>query len=269
MAFRSTLTLLLWLLWLPLSAYGQPPLGGAKSVIHLGYGWVDGFLTKQGDAPGNRILQEVTSRLQAKGFEVKLKQAPFKRVITAFTLDKLDILFPIINSGDLPDGGYFKWGYRRVPLSTLPFYHGGRFVIYSRKESPKYHGVDGLKKVHVGLLTGVYIPTRLLPPTDFHVDEIFDASQAFQMLKAGRIDALVMHDRWAQEVLDQETAQQLHHGDPFGHIVGGFILQQTPEGVRLLAHLNQILGQMITDGTMTRIYAEFPQAQTLVRPPQQ
>jgi ABC-type amino acid transport substrate-binding protein len=235
--------------------------------IQLGYGLIEGFIEKDGTGPGNEMLQGVVERLRNKGYGVTTHRQPFKRVISTFVLGKFDAIFPIINSGDLPSGGYEKWGYARTPLTSIPLYNGGRFVIYTHKNQPKRDSVESLKNLKIGVLTGIYIPSVLRPPTDYRIEEIFSATQAFKMLSANRIDALVMHDRWARSILDENPSEEIHHGEPFGTILGGFIVQQEETGARNLAHINQALAEMIMDGTYNRILDRYPNALSIVRPP--
>ncbi|MEG3638202.1 substrate-binding periplasmic protein [Magnetococcus sp. PR-3] len=254
---------LLLLLLSPAQADDQP------LSIELGFGIVGGFIEEDYSGPGYAFLEEVTKRLKGKGYEIHTQLLPFKRLITAFNMNKMDVLFPIITSGDLPSGGYAKWGYLRIPLSSMPLYNGGEFVIYTRKDQPKRDNVESLKDLHVGIMTGIYIPTVLLPPSTYNVTEIYGAEQAFKMLHAGRMDALVMHNQWAGVVLDKMAeAEELHHGQAFGAILGGFLTQQDERGARILAHINQSLAEMMMDGTWNKILDQYPNAQTLVRPPQ-
>jgi|GEM_PF-3967393 len=238
-----------------------------KRVLRIGYGIVEGFIESETQGAGVEILNEVVSRLERRGYKVEKRLYPFKRVLAAFMARNLDLAFPIVSAERFTSGGYKKWGFVQIPLYSGPLYNGGNFIIYSRKDQPRFNSTKELKGKSIGVIAGAFIPSDIKSPSPFKVVEIKSGEQAFKMLQRSRIDVFLVHNHWAQGILNGVAPEGLHHGVEFGDIFGGFISQQTNRGAEVLSEINQIIGAMIIDGSYAEIAAKYPESKLVIRYP--
>lgn len=239
---------------------------GRRPVVVLGYGVVEGFIEEGGSGPGFEVMREVARRMEADGYVVVIMQDPFRRLLAGFMAGRLDLIFPIVNDGGFVRGGYAKWGFDKMPLYSSPLYHGGKFHIYTRIGEPTLDSVPELRGKRVGIMAGAFVPSALKPPTDYEVDqEITTGEQGFRMLQAKRIDAFLVQSRWGNSMLAAMPPQDdIHHGAPFGTILGGFISHQDEKGARLMARINHHIGRMLVDGAYAAILARHPDNELLI-----
>ena len=108
------------------------------------------------------------------------------------------------------------------------------------------------------VIAGAYIPIDLVPPTSYKVEHVNSGQQAFKMVKFGRMDAFLVHEGWGKSVLSELDISGLQHGEPFGTIRGSFIAQNDEQGKNLTSTIDQIIADIIQDGTYAKILGKHP-----------
>ncbi len=245
----------------------SPVAGESKSnSVRFAFGVVEGFIEEGKTGVGYELMNSVLSRLRDQGFQVSVSLVPFARLLTGFQNKQYELAFPIVKINRLTLESYQKWGFEEIPLYSKPLYSGGNFVVYTRAESERFNDLQGLLEKDIVVIRGAYIPIELVPPTSFKVSRVSSGSQAFKMLKLDRVDAFLVHEGWGKSILAELDIFGLHHGKSFGDIQGGFIAQNDERGASLIAKIDQIIAEMIKDGTYSSILGRYPNNKLVIRP---
>ena len=233
----------------------------------LSYGTVEGFIESEDSGVGVELLNEIIKRLNQRGFKIKKEFLPFKRALKMFIDNKIDISFPIINSGSFIKAGYDKWGFKKMPAHSIPLYTAGGFVIYSNNKQQKYDSIKSLEGKKVGVNRGAYIPSYLKVSKKIYIEEVNSGEQNFLKLSKNRIDAFLIHKQWGEGILNKIDNKEFHHGKEFDTIVGSFIFHQNQEGMNLLSEFNYVISTMILDNSYKEILDRYPNNKMVIRYP--
>ncbi|MEG3619158.1 transporter substrate-binding domain-containing protein [Magnetovibrio sp. PR-2] len=242
-------------------ASAEPP----QKTLNFAYGVVEGFIEEETSGVGYELMRAVLSRLQNQGHEISVTLVPFTRLLNGFQKKHYDLAFPIVKVSNFTLASYKKWGFDEIPLYSRPLYNGGEFVIYTPAKSARLSALRDLIGRDTVVIAGAYIPIDLVPPTSYSVEQVNSGHQAFKMVKFGRVDAFLVHEGWGKSVLTELDISDLHHGQPFGTIEGGFIAQNDEQGKSLIAAINQIISDIIDDGTYAKILKKFPDSTFVFR----
>ncbi|MEG3619157.1 transporter substrate-binding domain-containing protein [Magnetovibrio sp. PR-2] len=237
-----------------------------NTSIEFGFCPVEGFVDEEPKGVGYELMTEVLMRLRAQGYQINESFVPAMRLLNGYKNKQYDVIFPIMKIKNFTLKSFQKWGFDHIPLYSRPLYDGGHFVIYTHVENDRLNRVKDLKGKSTVVIAGAYIPVDLVTPTPYNVEYVDTAEQAFKMVQFGRVDAFLVHKGWGQHVLSGLDLPELHHGEPFENIRGGFIAQENELGEELVSAIDRVIADMIEDGSYAKILEKFPDTKLVIHP---
>ena len=249
-------------LFLAPSASAEPK----TTSINFAYCVVDGFVEEESTGVGYELMSAVLDRLRDHGYQVDVSFVPAMRLLNGYKSKQYDMIYPIMKIKNFTLASFQKWGFDHIPLYSRPLYAGGQFVIYTHVGDERLHNLESLKDKSTVVIAGAYIPVDLVPPTPYRVERVETGQQAFKMVYSGRVDAFLVHKGWGKSILAEMELDELHHGKGFEDIRGGFIVQNNDMGEALTASVDQIIEDMIQDGTYAEILSRYPDNNLVIRP---
>ena len=244
----------------PLSAAPQ------HETINLAYCEVSGFIDDENTGVGYELMNAVLERLRNRGYAVNITYVPAMRMLNGYKNEQFDLIFPIMKIKNFTLESFQKWGFDHIPEYSHPLYDGGQFVIYTHTDNERLDDLQSLLGKSTVVIAGAYIPVDLVAPTHYKVEHVETAEQAFKMVNFGRVDAFLVHKEWGKHALSEIELPDLRHGKAFEDIHGGFIAPDTDKGQKTIAMIDQIIAEMIGDGTYAEILKEFPDTKLVIRP---
>ncbi len=195
---------------------------------------------------GALLTHEITTRLNKQGYKFQIEMYPWARANHLFNSGKVDVLFPELIQDDSQEG-----------MTGMPIYMIFQ-AIYTLKSKPKFHNLGLLKNKKVIVLRGIMKPQEFL---DMSINpiELGNQAQSLNMLRARRADAFY---GWVG--ITDNSHKDIHFGQPIVKRFVAFRFQITQEGAKLMESFNQVMAEIIRDGTFNKIFKEYMPLKTLI-----
>jgi len=195
---------------------------------------------------GALLTHEITSRLNKQGYQFQIEMYPWARANHLFNSGKVDVLFPELIQDDSQEG-----------MTGMPIYMIFQ-SIFTLKTQPRLHKLSLLKNKKVIVVHGIMKPQELLD-MNLNPIELSSQVQSLNMLRARRADAFY---GWVG--IGDNNHKDIHYGRPIIKRFVAFRFQITKEGAKLMESFNQVMAEIIRDGTFNKIFKEYRPLKTLI-----